>query len=126
MRKTAKTSDFSDSCPYIDICINSDNMLVSDAAFRLIGNPDAVRFWTNPETKTLVIQPVDADAPHGINVEQYVCENYDCFQSEILGVFHTVMPDDLDWSKHYRVIAKHNVLSNVAIFDLKEAIYVTD
>lgn len=109
-------------CPYIDIQWKG-RFFASNAVFRLIGKSGGIRLLWNSKKRTLVIAPTTIDDPDGIPL---VGVNYTMHESLIMGcatLIHEIW-SVLDWDKtlRFRIVAKYNETSNVAIFEMDNAI----
>ncbi len=114
---------YGNDCPYIDIVWRKGHIFVSNAALRLIGKPSGIRFLWNPAKRSLAIEATTIDDPDGYPVIGRTFENYG---SLFIGC--TTLMNDMwaviDWDKtlRFRIVAKYNERSNVAIFEMEEAI----
>jgi len=110
-------------CPYIDILWENGRIYISRAVFRLIGKPVSIRFLWNAAKLSLIIEPAEIENPDSFPV---IGRNYAKRGSLFIG--SVTLIDEIwvatKWDKalRYRMVAKHNEPSNVAIFDLKKAI----
>ena len=110
-------------CPYIDLQYEKGRIFVSNAVFRLIGKPSGVRILWNPTKRSLAIKPTTIDDPDGFPV---IGTTYVKHGSLFIGS-KTLLDDIwsvLDWERapRFRIVAKYNEHSNVAIFEMKNAI----
>jgi len=114
---------YGNDCPYIDILWKKGLFFVSNAVFRLIGNPGGIRLLWNAAKCTLIIQPTDIDDINGFPV---IGQTYVNSGSLFIGSVTLIdeIWETVDWDKElrYRIVAKYNEQSNVAIFELKDAI----
>ena len=114
---------YGNDCPYIDILWKKGLFFVSNAVFRLIGNPGGIRLLWNAVKCTLIIQPTDIDDINGFPV---IGQTYVNSGSLFIGSVTLIdeIWETVDWDKElrYRIVAKYNEQSNVAIFELKDAI----
>jgi hypothetical protein len=120
-----KSLIYGSDCPYIDIQWEKGSMYISNAVFRLIGNPSGIRFLWNAAKCSLIIEPTDIDNPDGFPV---IGKRYAQRKSMFIGSI-TLMNKiwaATEWDKRlrYRIVAKYNEPSNVAIFELKEAVAI--
>ena len=82
-----------------------------------------IRFLWNPAKRSLAIEATTIDDPDGYPVIGRTFENYG---SLFIGC--TTLMNDMwaviDWDKslRFRIVAKHNERSNIAIFEMEEAI----
>nr|DAI17398.1 MAG TPA: hypothetical protein [Caudoviricetes sp.] len=110
-------------CPYIDIQQAKGRIFISNAVFRLIGKPTGIRLLWNPAKRSLLIKPTTIDDPDGFPVigTTYV-------KNGSLFIGSRTLIDEiwlvLNWDKtlRFRIVAKYNEPSNVAIFEMKDAI----
>jgi hypothetical protein len=114
---------YGNDCPYIDIQWQKGRIFISNAVLRLIGKPSGIRFQWNAAKQSLIIEPTNIDNPDGFPV---IGKTYAQHGSLFVGcstLVRKIWPID-DWDKklRYRIVAKYNELSNVAIFELKDAI----
>jgi len=114
---------YGSDCPYIDIQWQTGRMFISNAVFRLIGNPSGIRFQWNVIKRSLIIEPTGIDDPDGFPV---IGQTYAKRGSLFIGsvtLMHEIWAV-LDWDKtlRYRIVAKYNETSNVAIFEMSNAI----
>jgi len=114
---------YGNDCPYIDILWKKGRIFVSNAVFRLIGKPGGVRLQWNATKLTLIIESTNIDDPDGFPV---IGQTYAKCGSLFIGsvtLIHEIWAST-DWDKtlRFRIVAKYNEISNVAIFELKDAI----
>ena len=110
-------------CPYIDIQWKKGSIYISNAVFRLIGKPSGIRFQWNSAKCSLIIEPTNIDNPDGFPVigKQYT-------QRKSMEIGSITLVNEIwtatKWDKtmRYRIVAKYNEPSNVAIFELKKAV----
>ena len=110
-------------CPYIDIQYEKGRIFISNAVFRLIGKPGGVLLLWNPVKRSLAIKPTTIDDPDGFPV---IGTTYVKFGSLFIGS-RTLIDDIwavLEWDRtlRFRIVAKYNEHSNVAIFEMRDAI----
>lgn len=110
-------------CPYIDLQYEKGRIFFSNAVFRLIGKPGGVRILWNPTKRSLAIKPTTIEDPDGFPV---IGTTYVRFGSLFIGS-RTLIDDIwlvLNWDRtlRFRIVAKYNEHSNVAIFEMKDAI----
>jgi len=110
-------------CPYIAIQWKKGQIFVSNAVFRLIGKPNGIRLLWNANKCTIIIEPTDIDDPDGFPV---IGQTYAKSGSLFIGsvtLIHEIW-SVINWDKmlRYRIVAKYNEPSNVAIFEMKDAI----
>jgi len=127
MEQNKNTSDreltYGADCPYINIQWKKGQFFVSNAVFRLIGNPSGIRLQWNATKRTLIIEPTNIDDPDGFPV---IGQTYAQKGSLYIGsvtLIHEIW-SVLDWDKtlRFRIVAKYNEPSNIAIFELKDAV----
>jgi len=114
---------YGNDCPYIDIQWKKGRIFVSNAVFRLIGKPSGIRLQWNAGKRTLIIEPTDINDPDGFPViGQTYAKNGSLFIGSIT-LIHEIWTT-IDWDKtlRFRIVAKYNEMSNVAIFEMKNAI----
>jgi hypothetical protein len=114
---------YGNDCPYIHIQWKKGQIFVSNAVFRLIGKPSGIRFQWNAAKRILIIEPTKIDDPDGFPVigQTYARSGSLCIGSVTL--IHTIWAA-VDWDKtlRFRIVAKYNEMSNVAIFEMKDAV----
>jgi len=110
-------------CPYIDLLWQDGRIFASNAVFRLIGNPSGIRLRWNAAKRMLIIEPTVIDDP---DVFPVIGLTYAKTGSLIIGsatLIHKIwVATDWDKTLRYRIVAKYNAPSNVAIFEMKEAV----
>ena len=114
---------YGNDCPYIDIQWEKGRIFISNAVFRLIGNPSGIRFLWNAAKRSLIIEPTDIADPDGFPV---IGKTYAKSGSLFVGsvtLIHRIWAV-IDWDKtlRYRIVARYNEISNVAIFEMKDAV----
>ena len=114
---------YGNDCPYIAIQWQKGQIFVSNAVFRLIGKPSGIRLLWNAAKSTLIIQPSDINDPDGFPV---IGKTYVKSGSLFIGsvtLIHEIW-DVSVWNKTlcFKIVAKYNEKSNVAIFEMKNAI----
>ena len=114
---------YGNDCPYIAIQWKKGQIFVSNAVFRLIGKPNGIRLQWNANKCTIIIEPTDIGDPDGFPV---IGQTYVKSGSLFIGsvtLIHEIWKT-IDWDKtlRYRIVAKYNEISNVAIFEMKSAI----
>jgi len=114
---------YGNDCPYIDILWKKGLFFISNAVLRLIGNPSGVRLLWNAAKSILIIQPTDIEDIDGFPV---IGQTYAKHGSLFIGSVTLIYEiwEIVDWNKtlRYRIVAKYNEKSNVAIFEMKDAI----
>jgi hypothetical protein len=110
-------------CPYIDIQWEKGRIFISNTVFRLINKPTGIRFLWNASKHSLIIEPTDIGDPDGFPV---IGATYAKCGSLFIGcmtLIHEIWAT-IDWDKtlRFRIVAKYNEPSNVAIFELKDAV----
>ena len=114
---------YSNDCPYIAIQWKKGQIFISNAVFRLIGKPNGIRFLWSAAKRTLVIAPTDIYAPDAFPI---TTTRYAQYSSLFIGSITLINEiwAATEWNKtlRYRIVAKYNEPSNVAIFELKDAI----
>lgn len=114
---------YGNDCPYIDIKWQKGLIFISNAVLRLIGNPGGIRFQWNTLKQSLIIEATNIDDPDGYPV---IGQNYTRYGSLFVGCSTLVREiwsvTDWDGTLRYRIVAKYNELSNIAIFELKDAV----
>ena len=110
-------------CPYIDIQWQKGRIYVSNAVLRLIGEPSGIRLLWNPAKRSLIIKPTNIEDPDGFPVigKKYVQRGSLYIGSNTL-INEIWVSDDWDKSLRFRIVAKYNEPSNVAIFEMKDAV----
>jgi hypothetical protein len=110
-------------CPYIDFLWKKGLIFASNAVLRLIGNPTGIRLRWNVTKRSLIFEPTAIDDPDGFPV---IGLTYAKSGSLFIGsatLLHEIWRVT-EWDKtlRYRIVAKFNVPSNVAIFEMKDAV----
>jgi hypothetical protein len=114
---------YGNDCPYIDLQWKKGRIFVSNAVFRLIGKPSGIRLLWNATKSILIIVPTNIDDPDGFPV---IGQTYTRSGSLFIGsvtLIHEIWAAT-DWNKtmRFRIVAKYNEASNVAIFEMKDAV----
>lgn len=114
---------YGNDCPYIDIKWEKGQIFISNAVLRLIGKPGGIRFRWNTVKYSLIIEATNIEDPDGFPL---IGQTYTRHGSLFVGCSTLVREiwSVIDWDKtlRYRIVAKYNEPSNVAIFELKDAI----
>jgi len=114
---------YTSDCPYIDIQWKKGYIFISNAVFRLIGNPDGIRLRWNAAKCTLIIEPADINDPDGFPVigQTYV-KRGNLFIGSVT-LIHAIWTV-IEWDKtlRFRIVAKYNEMSNVGKFEMKDAV----
>jgi len=120
---TDKSLTYGIDCPYIDILWKKGRIYISSAVFRLIGKPSSIRFQWNAAKHSLIIEPTDIENPDGFPVigKKYA-QRGSLFIGSITLINEIWAATKWDKTLRYRIVAKYNEPSNVAIFELKDAI----
>jgi len=120
---TDKSLTYGNDCPYIDILWKKGRIYISNAVFRLIGKPGSIRFQWNAAKRSLIIEPTDIENPDGFPVigKKYA-QRGSLFIGSITLINEIWAATKWDKTLRYRIVAKYNEPSNIAIFDLKKAI----
>ena len=109
--------------PYIDIQWKRGLIFIPNAVFRLIGKPTGIRFLWNNTKCTLVIEPADISTPDAFPI---IATRYAQHNSLFIGSITLINKiwSVTEWDKklRYRIMAKYDRMSNVAIFEMKNAI----
>jgi len=118
-KKTALTI-YGKNCPYIKIRWEDGYIFISNAVVSLIGNPAFIRLRWNAAKHTLIVEPTNSSDPDGLSVTDWQ-EQYG------LLLYSDMLVDEIwseDWNKEFsfRIVARYNVPSNIAIFDMKSAV----
>ena len=113
---------YGNDCPYIDIQWQKGYIFVSNAVFRLIGKPSGICLLWNAAKRSLIIKPTDIEDPNGFPV---IGKRYAQRGSLFIGSVTLIQEiwTTTNWDKtlRYRIVAKYNEPSNVAIFEMKAA-----
>ena len=114
---------YGNDCPYIDIQWKKGQIYISNAVFRLIGKPGGIRFQWNAAKRSLIIEPVNMDNPDAFPVigKRYAQRN-SLFIGSITLINKIWAVTEWDKTLRFRIVAKYNEMSNVAIFEMKDAI----
>jgi hypothetical protein len=114
---------YGNDCPYINIQWKKGQIFVSNAVFRLIKKPDGIRLLWNISKQTLIIEPTNIDDPDGFPV---IGQTYAKSGSLFIGSVTLIQEiwEITNWNKalQYRIVAKYNEASNVAIFEMKDVV----
>ena len=114
---------YGNDCPYIGIQWKKGMIFASNAVFRLIGKPSGIRFLWSVAKRTLIIEPTDIDDPDGFPViGRTYAKNGSLFIGSVTLVNEIWDKTNWDRTLRYRIVAKYNEKSNVAIFEMKDAI----
>jgi len=114
---------YGNDCPYIDFQWKKALIFASNAVFRLIGNPSGIRLRWNVAKRSLIIEPTAIDDPDGFPViGQTYAKSGSLFIGSITLIHEIWAATDWDKTLRYRIVAKYNEPSNVAIFEMKEAV----
>jgi hypothetical protein len=123
MEKSKDELTYGIDCPYITIQWKKGQIYISNAVFRLLGKPSGIRFQWNAAKCSLIIEATDIDNPDGFPV---IGKRYTLRKSMFVGSVTLINEiwATVDWDKIqcYKIVAKYNKLSNVAIFELRKAI----
>jgi hypothetical protein len=112
-----------DSRPYIDIQWKTGKLFISNAVFKHIGKPDAIRLLWNPTKCSLIIQPAKNDDPDSFPVTgKRYAECGSLLISSVTFIYKIWLETDWDKTLNYRTVGKYNERHNVVVFDLKKAI----
>ena len=113
---------YGNDCPHIYF-LWQGRIYISNTVLRLIGNPSGIRLLWNVAKRALIIQPTDISDPNGYPVigKRYILRNSLLIGSTTL--INEIWSVMTEWDKtlRYRIVAKYNKPSNVAIFELKYA-----
>ena len=114
---------YGNDCPYIDIQWKKGRIFVSNAVLRLIGNPSGIRLQWNAAKCTLIIEPTLIGDPDGFPVigQTYV-KGGSLFVGSVTLIHEIWVVVDWDKTLRFRIVAKYNEISNIAIFEMKDAI----
>jgi len=113
---------YGNDCPYIDIQWTG-RIFISNAVFRLISKPSGIRLQWNSTKRSLIIEPTDINDPDGFPViGRTYALNGSLFIGSITLINEIWAASDWDKALRYRIAAKYNTQSNVAIFELEDAV----
>ena len=114
---------YGNDCPYIDIQWKIGRIFISSAVLRLVGNPRGIRLLWSAAKRSLIIEPTAIDDPDGFPV---IGQTYAHSGSLFVGsvTLIDVIWGVTDWDKtlRYRIVAKYNEASNVAVFEMENAV----
>lgn len=114
---------YGNDCPYIDIQWQKGQIFVSNAVFRLIGKPSGIRLQWNAVKRTLIIEATNIDDPNGFPViGQTYARRGSLFIGSVTLMHEIWAATDWDRTLRFKIVAKYNETSNVAIFEMKDAI----
>jgi hypothetical protein len=109
-------------CPYIDLQWRG-RIFISNAVFRLIDKPRRIRFLWNLAKQSLVVQPTDIEDSYGFPVSgQTYAKNGSLFIGSVTLIHEIWTATEWDKTLRYRIVAKYNAPSNIAIFEMKDAV----
>jgi hypothetical protein len=113
---------YGSDCPYIDIQWQKGYIFVSNAVFRLIGKPSGICLLWNVTKRSLIIKPTDIE---DVNCFPVIGKRYAQRGSLFIGSVTLIQEiwATTNWDKtlRYRIVAKYNESSNVAIFEMENA-----
>jgi len=114
---------YGNDCPYINIQWKKGQIFVSSAVFRLIGNPRGIRLQWNVAKRTLIIEPTDIEDLNGFPVIGQTYAKHGSLYIGSVTLIHEIWAAT-NWNKtlRFRIVAKYNEASNVAIFEMKDAV----
>jgi len=114
---------YGNDCPYIDFKWEKGQIFASNAVFRLIGNPSGIRFRWNVAKRSLIIEPTVIDDPDGFPMIGLTYAKSGSLYIGSATLLHEIWAAT-DWDKtlRYRIVARYNEPSNVAIFEMKDAV----
>ena len=114
---------YGSDCPYIDIQWQTGRIFISNAVFRLIGKPGGIRLLWNASKRSLLIEPTGIDDPNGVPVIGHkYAQDGSLFIGSITLVHEIWAATEWEKTLRYRIVAKYNEPSNVAIFEMKDAV----
>jgi len=113
---------YGNNCPYIDIQLEKGRIFVSNAVFRLIGNPSKVRLLWNAAKCMLLIMPTNVGDPDGLFVIGQPSVQHPSMCINSVTFVHRIW--SMKWNKtlRFRITARYNEPTNVAIFEMKNAV----
>jgi len=114
---------YGNDCPYIDLQWKKALIFASNAVFRLIGNPSGIRLRWNVVKRSLIIEPTTIDDHDGFPVIGLTYAKSGSLFIGSITLIHEIWAAT-EWEKtlRYRIVAKYNEPSNVAIFEMKDAV----
>ena len=115
--------NYGNDCPYIDVLWQKGHIFISNAVLRLIGRPGGIRLQWNAAKRSLIIEPTAIDDPDGFPVIGLTFTQYGSLFVGCSTLLREIL-SATDWNKtlRFRIIARYNEPSNVAIFELENAI----
>jgi hypothetical protein len=114
---------YGNDCPYIDIQWQKGQIFVSNAVLRLIGKPSGIRLLWNANKRTLIIKPTDINDPDGFPViGKTYARSGSLFVGSVTFIYTIWMAIEWDKTLRFRIVAKYNEVSNVAIFEMRDAV----
>ena len=114
---------YGNDCPYINIQWQKGQIFVSNAVFRLIGKPSGIRLRWNITKLALIIEATHINDPDGFPViGQTYAKSGSLFIGSVTLIHEIWSATGWDKTLRYRIVAKYNKPSNVAIFELKNAV----
>jgi len=114
---------YGNDCPYIDLQWKTGKLFISNATLRLINRPSGIRILWNEETFTIIIEPTIIEDPNGFPViGKYYSKRGSLSVGSVTLINKIWESTNWDKSLRYRAVAKYNETSNIAIFEMKEAI----
>jgi len=115
-------SSYGIDCPYIDMQWGKGTLFISNPVLRLLQNPRGIKIRWNCDKNILTIEGVAIDDPDGYPV---IGKHYQDYGSVYMGCLTLISAiwSKTEWSKElkYRMVARYNVPSNIAIFDFYDA-----
>jgi len=126
MEQNSNRSDselvYGNDCPYIDINWKG-RFFVSNAVFRLIGKSGGIRILWNPTKRSLLIAPTTIEDPDGVPLIGINYKKNGSLFTGSITLMHEVW-EVMGWDKtlRFRIVAKYNESSNIAIFEMNEAV----
>lgn len=110
---------YGNNCPHITIQWKKGNIYISNAVFKLIGNPSGIRLQWNATKRILIIEATDINDPNGFPLIGHLrAHKYICSVTLVHKIWATA-----EWNKTlcFKIMAKYNERYNVAIFEMKDA-----
>jgi hypothetical protein len=114
---------YGNDCPYISIRWGKGHVFVSNAVLRLIGNPSGVYLRWNAAKCTLVIEPTNIDNPDCFPViGQTYARSGSLFIGSVTLIQEIWAATNWEKTQCFRIVAKYNEMSNLAIFEMQDAV----
>lgn len=123
MEQSKTTLIYGIDCPYISLEWEKGHLFVSNAVLRLIGKPSGIHLRWNAVKRILIIEATHINDPNGFPVIGRQYERRGSLSIGSVTLIHEIWSiTKWDMSLRYKIVAKYNELSNIAIFEMKDAV----